>query len=93
MTVMYREKKNLIFVGHYVEYHIFLSFFLLLSTQIEESTDFVQTFDFLFLMDLQVLRCPDQESTISGKCLSVRLSVCLCACDKNFVASAAQEQT
>ena len=53
----------------------------------EESTGFVQIFDFRFLMDLHVLGCPEHDFIISGKCLSV----CLCVCDKNFVASVAWE--
>ena len=48
-------------------------------------------FDFRFLMDLHVLERPDQDVTISGKCLHVRLFVCMCVCGKNFVASVAQE--
>ena len=34
-------------------------------------------FDFRFLIDLHILGCPDHDMTISGKCLSVRLSVCM----------------
>ena len=55
--------------------------------QIEESIDFVKIFDFLFLMDLYILRCPEPDLTVSGKCLSVYL----CVCDKNFAASLARE--
>ena len=40
-------------------------------------------------MDLHVLECLEHDLTISGKCLSVSLS--LCVCDKNFVASVAEE--
>ena len=36
-------------------------------------------------MDLHVLGCPEHDLTIFGKCL------CLCVCDKNFVASVARE--
>ena len=36
---------------------------------------FVKIFDFLFLMDLPVLRCPDNDLSSSGKCLSVYVSV------------------
>ena len=50
----------------------------------------MQIFDFRFLLDLHVLGCPEQDLTISGKCLPVCLSACLC--DKNFVASVAREQ-
>ena len=53
----------------------------------EESIGFLQIFDFRFLMDLHVLGCPDHDLTISGKCLSVWL----CVCDKNFVASVTRE--
>ena len=38
-------------------------------------------------MDLHVLECPDYDFTISGNCLSV----CVCACDKNFVAALEQK--
>ena len=38
-------------------------------------------------MDLKVLGCPDHDLTISGK----SLPICLCVCDKNFVATVAQE--
>ena len=48
------------------------------STEIEESINFVQIFDFRSLVDLQVLGCPEHELTISGKCLSVSVSVCVC---------------
>ena len=58
-----------------------------------------QIFDFWFLMDLHVLGCLDNDLTIFGKCVSVRLSVALsvclylpvrlCVCDKNFVANLA----
>ena len=51
----------------------------------------MKIFDFRFLMDLHILGCPEHDLTISGKCLSVCESVCLCVCDKNFVASVAQE--
>ena len=47
----------------------------------------MEIFDFRFLMDLHVLGCPDDDLTISGKCLSV----CMCVCGKSFVASLAQE--
>ena len=70
-------------------------FFLFSSTLIEERIDFVQIFDFRLLMDLHVLGRPEHELTISGKCLPVCVfvygCVCLCVCDKNFVASIAQE--
>ena len=36
-------------------------------------------------MDLHVLRCPEHDSTISEKCLSV------CAYDKNSMAGVAQK--
>ena len=39
-------------------------------------------------MDLHVLARPEHDLTISGKCLSL----CVCVCDKNFVASAAPDQ-
>ena len=51
-------------------------FFLLSSILVEESIGFVQIFDFRFLIDLHVLGSPEQDLTISGKCLSVCLSVC-----------------
>ena len=50
---------------------------------IEEIIGFVKIVDFRFLMDWHVLRRPEHDFTISGKCLSV--------CDKNFVASVAGE--
>ena len=53
----------------------------------EESIGFIRIFDYRFLMDLHVLGCPDHDLNISGKCLSV----CLCVCDKNFVANVARE--
>ena len=56
---------------------------MLSSTEIEKSIVFVKIFDFRFLMDLHVSGCPEHDWTISGKGVSV------CACDKNFVASAA----
>ena len=43
----------------------------------EENTGFVKIFDFRFLMDLQVLGCPEHDLTISGKCL------CVCVCVTN----------
>ena len=49
----------------------------------------MQIFDFLFLMDQYVLECPEHDLTISGKCQSVCVSVCVR--DKNFVASVVQE--
>ena len=51
----------------------------------------VQILDFRFLMDLHILGCPERDLTISGKCLWVCVSVSLCVCDKNFVASIARE--
>ena len=51
----------------------------------------MQIFDFPFLMNLHVLECPEHDFTISAKCLSVYLFVCLYPWDKNFVASVAQE--
>ena len=50
-------------------------------------------------MGLHVLGCPEHDLTFSEKCLSVCVSVCVCArawvrlcvCDKNFVASVARE--
>ena len=42
---------------------------------------------FGLLMDLPVLRCPDHDLIIPGKCLSVSQSVC----DKNFVTSTSRE--
>ena len=47
----------------------------------------MKIFDFRFLMDLQVLGCPEHDLTVSGNCLSV----CLSVCDKNFAASVARE--
>ena len=41
------------------------------------------------MIDLHVLGWLKHDLTISGKCLSVCMSVCVC--DKNFVASVAQE--
>ena len=41
-------------------------------------------------MDLQVLGCFDHDLSISGKCLSVCVSV---LCDKNFVTNVAWEFT
>ena len=41
----------------------------------EEIIGFVQIFDFQFLMGLRVLGCPEHDLTISGKCLSLSLSV------------------
>ena len=38
-------------------------------------------------MDLHVLECPEHDLTISGKCLSV----CVSVCDKNLVATVARE--
>ena len=55
----------------------------------EESIDLVKIFDFRFLMNFQELGCLEHDLTISGKCLSV--SVCLCVCEKKFLASVAQE--
>ena len=40
----------------------------------------MQIFDFRFLMDLYVLGCPEHDLTISGKCLSVYVSVRLYVC-------------
>ena len=51
--------------------------------EVEENIGFVKIFDIQFLMDLQVLGCPEHDLTIYGKCLSV--------CGKNFVANVAQE--
>ena len=51
----------------------------------EESISFVKIFR--FLVDLHGLGCPEHDLTIFGKCLSVRL----CVCDKNFVASVTRE--
>ena len=48
-------------------------------------------FDFRFSMDLHVLGYPEHDLTISGKCLSVCVSVSLCVCDKKFVKSVAGE--
>ena len=48
---------------------------------------FRANFLFLILMDLHVLGCPEHDFTMPGKCLSV----CVCVCDKNFVASVARE--
>ena len=39
-------------------------------------------------MDLRVLGCPQHDLTISEKCLSVYM----CVCDKNFVASVASNR-
>ena len=47
-------------------------FYFLLYTQ-EESIGFVKIFDFRFLIDLHVLRCPEHDLTIFRKCLSVCL--------------------
>ena len=47
---------------------------LLSSMLVEESTGFLQIFDFRFLMDLHVLGCSEHDLTIFGKCLSV----CVC---------------
>ena len=48
------------------------------STLIEESTSFVQIFDFRFLMDLHVLGCPDHDLAIfESVCLSGCVSVCM----------------
>ena len=46
--------------------------------------------DFLFLKDLHVLGCLEHDLIISGKCLSVCVSVSVCV-TKNFVASVVQE--
>ena len=59
--------------------------FLLSSVWVEESIGFVQIFDFWFLVNLHALGCPEHGLTIFGKCLSASM------CDKNFVASVAQE--
>ena len=63
-----------------------MKYILLSSIKAEESFALVQIFDFWFLMDLQALGWPEHDLTIFWK-----ISVCLCVCDKNFVASAAQE--
>ena len=52
--------------------------FLLSSTKIEESIGFVKTFHFWFLIDLQVLGCPEHDLTISRKHLSVWVWQKLC---------------
>ena len=49
---------------------------------------FRENFRLPFLINLHVLGCPEHEVNISGKCLSV----CLCVCDKYFVASVARER-
>ena len=46
-------------------------------TLVEESIGFVQILDFRFLIDLHVLKRPEHDLTISGKCLSVCVSVCV----------------
>ena len=51
-------------------------YFLLYKMEIS----FVQIFDLRFLMDLDVLGCPEHDLNIFGKCLSVCMSVCLCVC-------------
>ena len=58
---------------------------LLSSILIEESFGFVKIVDFLFMMDLNVLKCPEHDLNFSEKCLSVHL--CVCVCDKKIVAS------
>ena len=67
--------------GQLFELLFFISFFYFL--QVKESIGFVKILDFRFLMDIRVLVCLEHDLTISGKCL--------CVCDKNFVASVAQE--
>ena len=52
--------------------------FLLFSIQIEESIGFLQILYFQYLTDLHVLERPEQDLTVSGKCLSV----CLCMLKK-----------
>ena len=72
---------------HYVNLTIKFWVVIFFCISVEENTCFVQIFNFQFLMDLHVLECPEHNLTIFGKCLSV----CLCVCDKNFVASVARE--
>ena len=60
---------------------LFYLFFLYIAK--EERTVIVKFFNFRFFMDLHVLRCPEYDLTISGKCMSV--------CLWNFVASVARE--
>ena len=55
----------------------------------EENIAFVQIFDFQFLMHLHILGYPEHDFTISGKCPSVCL--CVCVGDKKFLASVAPE--
>ena len=59
-----------------------LYIYFLLYTQ-AESIGFAKFFDNLFSMDLHVLRCPEYDLTIFGKCLSVSL--------QNFVEHVPQE--
>ena len=55
----------------------------------EESIGFVKIFDFRFLMDLLILGFPAYDLSISGKRLSVWVSMCVR--DTNFIACVARE--
>ena len=70
-----------------MEMHCQLCYAFLLSSILEkESIGFVQIFNFLFSMDLHVSGCPDQDFYYFWK-----MSVYLCLCDKNIVASVTRE--
>ena len=84
--IITKKKKNKLihFSYVYLKEHIWkqtLSFITSFYVN-RRNFDLVKIFDIRFLMDLHVLRCPEHDLTISGKCLSVvclsvRVSVCM----------------
>ena len=85
-----RDFKNLFTFSKFI--FLAAAFSVLVNTSYLCVFDWFRT-NFRFLIDLQVLGRPEHDLNIYGKCLSIYVFVCirLCVCDKNFVASIAQE--